>query len=518
MASTPKASLTSATLRGMQWTTLATIATAVMQIGYTAVMARLLDPAAFGLVAMAGVVLRFGGYFAEMGLGHALVQRPQLTPYTIRAVFTASMVLGIAVAGIMWLLAPLAVFFLKNEGVVPLVRALSLGFVVNAAGMTASSLLRRELQFDTLAKIDIAAYVLAYGGLGIGLAWAGAGVWSLIAASLAQQFLVTVFAYATVRHSVKFLLGWEHYAPLLSYGGQVSVISFLEFLNTNMDTLLIGRLLGSAPLGIYNRAYMLLYLPAYFLSFSVGKVAFPAFSQLQEDPRRLGAVYLTCTTLVASLILPLCAGVAIAAPEIVRVLLGPRWTEAVPVLQVLSLAIPLIMTTLFAGIVADARANLRQKMALNLQYITLLVLLFLGLYRFGLLGIAAAIGLGEIARAGLYMRLTHQDLQLSFRQLLGVYGPGLRGALGVGLTLLLVSEIIRPLALPGLVALLLQMVMGAVSLGILLFRWPSPELRPWLLRALHAVYQQRLVPQRIRMLLDRYFVFLEQTEPQPAAA
>lgn len=513
-------SLTSATLRGVQWTTLATVATALMQIGYTAIMARLLDPAAFGLVAMAGVVLRFGGYFAEMGLGHALVQRPQLTPYTIRAAFTAALLLGLGVTGIMWALAPLAVFFLKNEAVIPLVRAMALGFVLTAVGMTATSLLRREMRFATLAKLDVASYVLAYGGVGIGLAWAGAGVWSLIAASLAQQLLVTVFAYAVVRHSVRPLFGWEHYAPLLGYGGRVSVISFLEFLNSNLDTLLIGRLLGSAALGIYNRAFMLLFLPTYFLANSVGKVAFPAFSQIQEDARRLGSIYLTSTTLVASLVLPLCAGVAVAAPELVRVLLGPRWDAAVPVLQLLCFAIPLNLTTLFAGIVADARANLSQKIFLNLQYISLLVVLFLGLYRFGMLGIAAAVGIGELVRAGLYMRLTHQDLHLSARQLLSVYVPGLRAALGVAVALLLASEILRPLHLPVLLTLLTQMGVGAATLAMLLLRWPSQELRPWLLRGLTALHRQAWAPASLRLGIGQYAAFLGQPHlltPDPVA-
>ncbi|QNE38680.1 oligosaccharide flippase family protein [Hymenobacter sp. NBH84] len=105
----------SAAVRGVQWTTAATVANALMQIGYTAVMARLLDPAAFGLVAMSGVVLRFGSYFAEMGLGHALVQRPEISKTDIRAAFTASIGLSIGVAALAWLLAPLSVFFSKKR-------------------------------------------------------------------------------------------------------------------------------------------------------------------------------------------------------------------------------------------------------------------------------------------------------------------------------------------------------------------------------------------------------------------
>ncbi|RYY13923.1 MAG: hypothetical protein EOO36_15090, partial [Cytophagaceae bacterium] len=161
--------LASTAVRGVQWTTAATVLTAVMQIGYTAVMARLLDPAAFGLVAMAGVVLRFGSYFAEMGLGHALVQRADIDTDDVRATFTASLGLGLAVAGVAWLASPLAVFFLKNEAVVPLVRVQALGFILVGLGATAVSLLRREMRFEAIAKVEVAAYVLGYGGVGITL-------------------------------------------------------------------------------------------------------------------------------------------------------------------------------------------------------------------------------------------------------------------------------------------------------------------------------------------------------------
>ncbi|RZK62313.1 MAG: hypothetical protein EOO59_02880, partial [Hymenobacter sp.] len=195
----PHTTLGAAALRGIKWTTAAAVLTAVMQVGYTAIMARLLDPAAFGLVALAGVVLRFGGYFAEMGLGHAIVQRPQLSNNDLRASFTASLLLGLGVAGIFWALAPLSVLVLKNPAVVPLVRALALGFIIASVGLTATSVLRRDMRFDVLAKLEVVAYVLAYGGVGLGSAWAGAGVWSLVAASLAQQLISGLGVYALVR-------------------------------------------------------------------------------------------------------------------------------------------------------------------------------------------------------------------------------------------------------------------------------------------------------------------------------
>ena len=508
MTSTSASPLGVAALRGIKWTTAAAVVTAVLQIGYTAVMARLLDPAAFGLVALAGVVLRFGGYFAEMGLGHALVQRPKLTDNDLRACFTGSLLLGGGVAGLFWVLAPLATLILKNPAVVPLVRALALGFVVAALGLTATSVLRREMRFAELAKIEVMGYVVAYGGVGLGLAWAGAGVWSLVAANLAQQFLISLGTYVAVRHPVRLLFGWQHYAELLGYGSRVSLISFLEFINGNLDTLLVGRLLGPVALGLYNRAFMLLYLPMYFLTNSVAKVAFPTFSQVQHDVPRLRDLYLRSSTLVATLVLPLCAGVAVAAPEMVRVLLGPKWDASIPVLRVLCVAIPLSLTTMFAGIVADARANLHRKVVLNIEFMLVLVGLFWLLRGYGIMGVAAAIGIGEVLRTLLYMRITHKDLAVSYVGLGAVYLPGLRNAVTVGVSIVLASAGMRGQGWPLLVVFGLQMLVGALALSGLLLRWPSPELRPMLRQALRWLDARALVPAGGRPILHRYAAWL----------
>lgn len=312
-----------------------------------------------------------------------------------------------------------------------------------------------------------------------------------------------------VRHSLQFIFHREPYAKLLGYGSRVSVVGFLEFINGNLDTLLIGRLLGSVLLGIYNRAYMLLYLPMYFLTNSLARVAFPAFSKIQNDLPRVRALYLTSSTLVATVVLPVCAGVAVAAPELVQVLLGPRWAASVPILRVLCLSIPLSMTTLFAGVVADARANLHQKIILNLEFTALLGTLFWLLKGYGLAGIAGAIGTGEIVRTFLYMRITHRDINIPYSRLLSIYKPGLLNAVAVGLGLLAVSMAVRPLHLPAIMALLVLMAAGALVLGTVVLRWPSAELRPVLQQGLSRLRGLSAVPAAWQPGLTRYTDFLD---------
>ena len=475
--------LTTTTLHSMSWSTAATVVTAVLQIGYTAVMARLLTPAAFGLVALAGVVLRFGSYFSQIGLEQALVQKADMREEDVRAAFTSAALLGAGCAVALALGAPLATGVFHEPAVVPLVRVMGLTLLVNGLSATALAILRRQMAFRTLAVIDTVSYVVAYVGLGLGLAWHGCGVWSLVGASLGQAALMGVLAYGATRHPLRLYFHWPHYRPLLAYGSRITLTSFLEFVTSSLDTLLIGRLLGAALLGIYNRAAMLITLPLYLLTRSVARVIFPAFSQIQADGAKLHGTYLGSVTLVAAVVLPLGAGAAVAAPVLVRALLGPGWDAAVPVLRMLCAAVPLSLVTMFAGIVCDARAALRAKITANVLALATLVVFFGLLHGYGLVGFAAALVLNEVVRTGLFMRLMHHELGLSYPRLGAAYGPGLLHGAAVAAALAAASRGLAHGAWPAPVALALLLLSGAVVLTALMLAWPHPLLR----RELHGL-------------------------------
>ncbi|SFH04653.1 lipopolysaccharide biosynthesis protein [Pontibacter chinhatensis] len=469
--------LASKAVSGLKWGTVSTIANAVMQIGYTSAMARLLAPEAFGLVAIAGVVIRFGSYFANMGLTKAIVQKEDLEPQHIRAAFTASAGLGLLFTILTVLLAPLAADFFENPDVTPIVQVMSLAFLISGLSITSVSMLEREMRFKLVSIIEMVAYVLSYLVAGIVLAALGFGVWSLIIATLLQMALSAIGAYVAVRHSVLPQFRLEPYKPLFSYGSRMSFISFLEFLSQEFGTILIGRVLGSHKLGIYNRAYMLVNLPMYMLTRTFSKVVFPSFSKIQNDTEKLGRIYLSSITLLAAIVLPACMGIAVAAPELVRIVLGEQWGESVPVLQVLSLAISLSFITMFAGIVCDAKAILNQKIILNIVFILVIGVLFYLLRAYGLVGFAFAVLIGETVRMALYQRVMHLVLELSYRQQLSIYLPGMLNGILVAVGLYFVSSLLRTADMPAGIIFAAQAVTGAVLLAVLTLLFPHPLLR-----------------------------------------
>jgi lipopolysaccharide exporter len=464
--------LTSKTFRGLNWTYLSTIVNSVLQIGFTAVLARLLDPAAFGLVAMAGIILRFGGYFAQMGVGSALIQRETLTDEDVRAAFTSSALLGLVFAGLTCVLAPLGLYIFDSPHVVPVIRAMGFSFLLTGLSTTALSMLKRRLNFRSLAIIEISSYVLGYGAVGILLALMGLGVWSLVVASLSQAGLVVVLAYLFVRHSVSPSLHLPTHKKLISFGGRLSVISFLEFIGFNVDTLVIGRTWGASSLGIYTRSFALVNLPVQYIATAIPKVLFPSFSQVQKEPDRLRNAYYTGQMLVALVALPLSFAMIPAAKEIVLTLLGSQWVSGVIILQILAVLVPFNMGTILPGVVCDSTGRLNPKFFLQFAFVALVILLIGLVYRYGVQAIAMTVVVANIIRFLAYQVLMWRMISISYSDILKAHAPGLFVTVAVVLGIILLRWVLQDLPVGAL--LLAEVVVGgAIFLSLVLAKPPA---------------------------------------------
>lgn len=454
---------------------MATFATAAMQVGYSALMSRLLTPADFGLVAMATVVLSFGSYFAQMGLEQALIQRTELTNNDIRVAFTFSVLLGFSCTAVLWIAAPFVPIFFQNPQVVPVLRVMAFGLLITGLSATAMSLLKRRMAFETISKMEVASYVIAYGGVGLGMAFNGYGVWSLLGATITQALLLGILAYWNVRHSLRPLLNWQIFQPLFAFGGRVSLISFLEFLGANLDQLFIGRLLGARMVGIYNRAFMLVHLPIHNLTASISRVLLPAFSTLQHERPRLKQAYLTALSLTSYVILPTCVGIALTAGPLVRVMLGDQWLDAIPILQIVALIVGINMLSTFGGILCESLADLNFKLILQGSYVVIQAILMIYASRFGLLGLAWAMLLGEVLRHIAYLVAGKRLLKYSFLDVVITYLPSILTSVIVGVALYGLSVAFTGSGAPMIVQLGTHMVLGGILLiGLLTANFNRP--------------------------------------------
>jgi len=379
-------------------------------------MARLLEPKAFGLVALAGVLLRFGVYFSQMGINQAIIQKEHLSDADIRCAFTVSFFLGLIFLVLVWFLSPFIRFFYDQLILVSIVRVLAISLLITNIGTNAVSLLRRELRFKSLAIIQIVAQVLGFAAIGIPFALMGFGVWSLVFASLAQSLVNGCGAYLMTRHSIRFFFNWKMYRPLFSFGSRISVISFLEFIGGSIDTLLIGRYLGTENLGLYNRANMLANLPAQQFSTSLSHVLFPSFSKIQKDIPRLRELFLKSISLIFFCIFPFCITMSIAAEQIVLLLLGASWNPAISVLQILALAVPFSIVSHYAGILCDSTGKLNGKLAVQGVYVLFIGFSIILFWRQGIAVVALAVLTLNFLRAIALLLISKEILNFTFKQ------------------------------------------------------------------------------------------------------
>jgi O-antigen/teichoic acid export membrane protein len=353
----------------VKWSFAASALTLLLQSAYTATVSRVVAAEAFGLVALGAVLLRFVSYFAQLGLGSAVVQRPMLDEGDIRVAFTASTLLGIVIFAVAWLLAPIAApLFSDDPDLIAVSRALSATFLFSGASATAQAVLRRGLRFRVLALVDVAAFAIGYLLIGLPLALRGAEVWSLAAAALATTAVTTFLHLLFARHSMRPLSDRSRLRALLSFGGGVSIIGFLEFIGSTLDTLAVGRFGGTAALGNYSRATAVV-TPVERFATATSAVMYPNFARLGQDRARAAKAYLSGFALISAMILPPAAFLAAAAPNVVRILLGDEWGLAAVLLPAIALAVAINLLSRYCGAVCEALGFLKGKLIIQAVHI-----------------------------------------------------------------------------------------------------------------------------------------------------
>jgi O-antigen/teichoic acid export membrane protein len=404
-------SLADQAAKATQWRLASALLSAVARLGIGVLLARLLPPVDFGILALALIVTGFAQPLGDLGIASAVVQRRDLTPRHIRAAFTFSVVMGVLIASVLILGAPLAALLVRDARVTPVLRVLSITFAIQGFSVVAAGLLRRRLDFRRMFFIETASYVLGYGLVAVTCAIAGLGVWSLVWGSLVQTILSATWQVISARHAMKLLFAGRELGELLHYGIGAGGISIVNYLALNADNFLVGRLLGATSLGLYSRAYNLMNLPYFYAASVMSGVLFPAFAQIQSDIPRLRRGYLTMTKLTAFVAGPSMCALAIAAPFLVPALYGRQWVRVVAPLQILCAAGYFRALYHVGGIVAQSVGRVYSELWLQIGYAILVVIGAIVGSAFALPGVAVGVGIAIV-----YMFLVTGRLVLSITE------------------------------------------------------------------------------------------------------
>jgi PST family polysaccharide transporter len=309
----------------------------VAQVAGIVVLARLLGPDDFGLVAIVAVIVGLGELLRDFGLFSAAVQAKTLTTGQRDNLFWLNTGIGVLLGGLLCAAAPLVAAGFDDDRLVLLTIAMSATFVLNGISTQYRAMLVRHLRFGRLSTAELAGQV---GGVAVGIAMAvaGAGYWSLVGQSLAQGLVALVLLLITSR----WLPGrWQRTASVRSfigYGMPLLGSQLLNYLSANIDTLTIGARFGAASAGLYNRGFQLVMMPLLQVQAPSTRVALPVLSRLQDDRKRFADFLLGGQLVLLTLIGGGFAVLFAQAPAVIAIALGPQWDEVVPLFRILLLA------------------------------------------------------------------------------------------------------------------------------------------------------------------------------------
>lgn len=305
-----------------------------MQFVIAIILARLLSPAEFGLIAMLALFMAVAQSFIDSGFGSALIQKRDASHIDECSIFYFNIFVGISAAGALCLSAPWIASFYNTPILVPLTRVLSLNLIINALGLIQATLLTKHIDFKTQLKVGLLATVFS-GTIGVIMAYMGFGVWSLVFQSLGQNIFRTCLLWIMVHWRPAWTFSIYSLRSLFVFGSKLLFSGLFDTVFQNIYLVVIGKLFSPTDLGFYGRARDFSQFPVQNVSSSVERVTFPVFSTIQGDKIRLKEGVRKALSMMAVLTFPMMVGLMIVARPLVVVLIGEKWLPCVSYLRLL---------------------------------------------------------------------------------------------------------------------------------------------------------------------------------------
>ncbi|MBK8646287.1 MAG: lipopolysaccharide biosynthesis protein [Gemmatimonadetes bacterium] len=458
----PAAALDRSLLRGIAWTGGAKWATQLLGWSSTLLVANLLGPDPYGLIGMASVFLGLVSTLTEFGLGTAIISLRKLSAEQNRQLNTIALGLGIVGALLTCAAAWPLGWAYREEQLPMIIVAMSSTFVLSALRIVPTAQLQRDLLFRKLAILETLQSVI-FAAANVVFALLGFGVWTLVMGSVISQAVGTILTW--VARPERF--AWprrDSLAGALSFSSHVLISRLGWYLYSNADFAVAGLVFGKSVLGAYTLAWQFASIPIDKISAMIARVTPAYFAAAQDDDPTMRSILLNITEALAFLTLPATFGLALVAPEFVRLILGPEWSAAIVPLQLLSIYASYRSLVTVLPQVLTVKGDTRWTMWLGVWTAIALPIGFLIGSRVGPGGIAAAwIIVYPLFTMPLYLR-TFAAIGLTREPYLRVLWPSLRGALAMSAAVL-AARVLLPQAMPNTLRTLALVVTGVVVYG-----------------------------------------------------
>ncbi|HUP50650.1 MAG TPA: lipopolysaccharide biosynthesis protein [Thermoanaerobaculia bacterium] len=418
------------TLRAAGWAFAATAGTRLVTLAGLAVLARLLAPGDFGLLAFALVYITYAETVGDFGTTVALIYWPERRDDAAQVTFVMNTAMGMGWFLLTLALAPAIAAFFENPDAAPIVRLLAFAFLIKFLGNTHDGLAQKDLRFRARAIPELGLAVTK-AAVSIGLALAGLGVWSLVWGHLVGLCAWTIGAWAIVPWRPRLSFPRDLLAPMMRYGRGIVGVNVIAAVVHHADLVVVGRMIGSTALGLYQIAYKIPEASVTVVIWVASKVLFPAFSRLQGSIDELRHAYLRALEYVSFVTIPLAAGLFVAAEPIVLVFFGPRWEGAIPLLRWLALYTGIRSIGTHAGDVLKATGRSGLLAGLGVIKAAILVPSLIVAGRFGVEAVAMTMVVVTAATSALNIAVVQRILRFSFARVVRAVRTGVVAGAGL---------------------------------------------------------------------------------------
>ena len=464
-------------VKGVVWSLIQNWGSQAVSFIVFLILARLLTPEAFGLVALANTFLAFMKIFTEQGFTKALVQRRELEPEHLDTAFWSNIIGGILLTIITIFGAEYIAAIFNQPKLTPILKCFSFLFLINSTSHVHQALLSRKLAFKVMAVRTLIAIFLG-GTVGVVMAFAGFGVWSIVSEQIVFESVVVLVMWQAVDWRPKFRFSGKHFRDLFSFGINIIGLKFIKFFNKRSDNLLVGYFLGEVALGYYAIAFRVLQVMTQLLVGTTNQVALPTFSKLQEEPERFRQAFYRVTQFTSLVAFPTFAGMAALTPELIVSVFGEQWIPSIPVMRVLAFAGIINSLSFFNNSVFMAMGKPAWKLWLTIFEATFTLTICLTVIKWGIGAVVSAYVISTYLAFPISLRAVKELINVPIRTYLQQFiTPAIATLIMVAVILLAKYFLVN--LINAKILLILGTVIGVITYGLTI-RFLNPQLFQYL--------------------------------------
>ncbi len=428
------------TLKGFMWSAIQSGGTRIISFVVFLILARLIGPESFGLIALAAVFTAFVSVFVEQSFAEVIVQRHELKSEHLDAAFWLSICAAIVLTLLAVLGATYAADFYDQPRLELVLQVLSVSIIFAALSGVQQAILRRNFRFKSLAVRSLLAALIS-GIVGVAMAWQGYGVWSLVGQQLAFSFVGMLVLWVASSWRPRLSFSFICAKDMLGFVSNMIGFRLVAFFNQKIPDLFIGYFLGAISLGYYTIGRRLIDIIMQLVTNTVGQVMLPTFSKLQKNPEQFRKAFYKTTQLVSMVSFPVFVSMVILANELVPFLFGDKWQQSVPIVQVLAFLGINGCVMYFTGTVMVAMGKPGLLLIISLLDVVIKLVIFVMLAKSGIVEILTAMVIGIYAMIPVKLAFVHHVIRIDWRTYIAQIFPAILGSLALVGVLILMKSI-----------------------------------------------------------------------------